>query len=285
MIKIKINKELGGNLTSINFNGIEMLHQPDKDSWMGQDVDIFPFTARLKDGKYLVEGKEYSMKNHGLIRYLKPTVLFDDSDYKVVTYTYSEDTLKQYPYKFRFTTIYQVRNNTVKITSKVENLDNKTMYFGLGWHPAIQIPHCVKDDKYCIDGSYIDFGKETRFNRYFTDEKGNYITRLGFYKKMKRMNLSKNKFINNNSYILTTDDMDRLTLVRKDGIEVSYDFDKAPILTIWTMEKSGDYICIEPWYGIPDYDKPVLEMKDKPLINSLSAGKSISYSYSMTFKA
>lgn len=283
MLEIEVNKELGGNLSSVKFNGLEMLHQPDPDNWMGQDVNIFPFTARLKDGKYLVNGKEYSMKNHGLVRYMKPEVIFDQANYKLMRFTSSDETLAQYPFPFVYKVEYLVNHNTLTVTSSVENTGNQTMFFGLGWHPAIRIPHFEKDGKYCIEGSNIEFPKRIMFNRYFTDEKGNYITKEGPYKKLKKINLSKSLFKDNISYILDASKVREVTLNRKDGIKVVYKISKAKILTIWTMEKGGDYICIEPWYGVPDYAKPTLELKDKKLINSLEAGKTFNASYSMTF--
>lgn len=55
------NKELsitvnpnGGALSSIYDlrKNKELLYQPIENSWQGQDVIIFPFVARLKDGNY-----------------------------------------------------------------------------------------------------------------------------------------------------------------------------------------------------------------------------------------
>ena len=75
-LKVDVTLE-GGNLTSIydKKNNEELLYQKDERSWMGQDVVIFPVVARLKDGSYHVDGKEYFLKNHGVIRYSKLSVV------------------------------------------------------------------------------------------------------------------------------------------------------------------------------------------------------------------
>ena len=63
-LKVIINPN-GGCFASIfdKTTNKEILYQPIKESWQGQDVFIFPFVARLKEGKYLVNNKEYYLKN------------------------------------------------------------------------------------------------------------------------------------------------------------------------------------------------------------------------------
>ena len=43
----------------------------------------------------------------------------------------------------------------------------------------------------------------------------------------------------------------------------------------------GDYICIEPWFGQPDYFQPVREFRHKARMNTLDSGKTYTYTYSM----
>ena len=83
-LKVAVNIN-GGSLTSIydKTNNKELLYQPDGKSWAGQDVVIFPFVARLKDGKYTYNNDTYSMKNHGLIRYNKLELLEEYSFMKL----------------------------------------------------------------------------------------------------------------------------------------------------------------------------------------------------------
>ena len=56
----------GGSLTSIMVSNEERLFILDESIWSGQDNVIFPFVARLKNEKYMVDDKEYSMKIHGI---------------------------------------------------------------------------------------------------------------------------------------------------------------------------------------------------------------------------
>ena len=137
ILKIDVNLN-GGALTSIfdKRSNEELLYQKDERSWMGQDVVIFPFVARLKDGSYLYDNKEYFMKNHGLIRYNTLDVIYHDLTKIVLGFQYNEETLLQYPFKFNFEISYELIDNILKIEYHVYNVDDKVMYFNVGGHPA-----------------------------------------------------------------------------------------------------------------------------------------------------
>src|SRR5574344_750171 len=194
MLEIKIDEEKGGALSSILFNGEEMLHQKDEKSWMGQDVNIFPFIARLQNGIYHVEGKAYSLKNHGLIRYMKPKVICRTASIITEVFESNEDTLKQYPFKFKFYVSYIIRNNTLTIKNTIINEDDKTMYYGLGFHPAIRLACNEEEDNLNIDGNYIDFGKKITLQKYLTDERGEFIKNKVDFLSSRYFYLSKYKF-------------------------------------------------------------------------------------------
>ena len=83
-LRLKI-KDQGGSMTSIfdKKKNEECLYQPLSNSWQGQDIFIFPFIARLKDGYYLHNGKRYEFKNHGLIRYMVGEMSCDEKRAKV----------------------------------------------------------------------------------------------------------------------------------------------------------------------------------------------------------
>ena len=115
--------ENGGSLTSIydkEYNN-ELLYQPDERSWHGQDVVIFPFVARLKNGAYKVDGEEYYMKNHGLIRYNKMSLYKITDDSIIMYFDSNDDTLKEYPYRFHFEIKYLKWYNYSKSNNNIIN--------------------------------------------------------------------------------------------------------------------------------------------------------------------
>ena len=63
---------------------------------------------------------------------------------------------------------------------------------------------------------------------------------------------------------------------------VTLDF-KTPAVGIWTpCGKHAPFICIEPWYGVADWEGYDGELKDKYLINKLLPGSSFMSEYVIT---
>lgn len=100
-LKIELNKH-GACLKSIfdKRKNKELLYQPDGRSWSGQDVVIFPVIAALKNHSYKVDGKSYSLKNHGLIRYNDVYLVNQTEEEITLGFDDNEETLKLYPFKF-----------------------------------------------------------------------------------------------------------------------------------------------------------------------------------------
>lgn len=142
MLKIQ-SKKSGAELTSIKYNGKEMLFQGaqvlDNNGniyWKRQAPILFPIVGQLKNSQIQIEDKTYEMSQHGFAR---------DMDFEEISKTetkhhymlkYNEETLKKYPYKFELHVIYEIIEDTLTVTYKVKNIDDKTIYFGLGGHPA-----------------------------------------------------------------------------------------------------------------------------------------------------
>ena len=269
-LKVNININ-GGSLSSIydKVNNNELLYQPDGKSWNGQDVVIFPFVARLKDSKYEYNGNTYSMKNHGLIRYNKLELLNQTSTSLILGFDYNEDTLKQYPYKFHFEIMYSLNENELSISYKIKNLDDKPIYYEFGGHPAIKASGYESNNEFIFKDTTLKFFSNIETKRYVLDATGSYI--------INEENISLPKDIILNKEFITKDktlifDIKGINNVRlfTNGYIFSFDISEAQILALWTWPGLGNYICVEPWWGIPDYINPNPELKDKPLMHSLN---------------
>ena len=280
ILEVEIN-EKGGCLNSIKSNGYEYQWQGSEDSWTGKDVAIFPWIARLKDGNYFVDGKEYSMKNHGLCRYATLNVVEKTDTSVSLNLTANEETLSQYPYKFSFTSQYTLDGPILKVKYTVENIDNKTIYFGIGGHPAFNIPYVRKDTFDDITGNSIEFDKEINPKNYYLDSTGSFITHKGDFEPIKVLNLNKDIFVKYKTLMFTDEKIDKVTLHKKDGKDVKMRLNNPMTVAIWTKEKFGGYICIEPWNGIPDLMEPEKELSKKAGINKLEPKGIYTFEYSI----
>lgn len=151
----------GAELNSITSkkDGTEYLWNGNKNYWGYHAPVLFPIVGKVKDGIYRVDGKEYNLPQHGLAR-VREFELVEKTDNKLVfELSYSEDTLKIYPYKFSLKITYSLGQDGVTTAYTVENKDDKTIYFSIGAHPAFMCP--IKGGE-IINDYYFEFNeKET----------------------------------------------------------------------------------------------------------------------------
>lgn len=277
LLKIEINPH-GGCLKSIydKRKNKELLYQPDRTSWSGQDVVIFPVIAALKNHTYKVDGKNYNLKNHGLIRYNDVYLVNKDKDEIILGFDDSEETLKYYPYKFHFEISYKLLNDKIIISYCVINKDNKPIYFSLGGHPALaaSLTNNEFDDVSIFINGLIE-------KRYDLNKEGSQIIGVtqeisSGYKK-----ITKKEIEAFHTLIYDANKVESIKLKIKNN-EFIFDVSKAPVLAIWSMEKTGNFICVEPWWGLPDYDTPKEEISQKEGIIELAPENVFRTDYSIT---
>lgn len=281
-LRVGVTKK-GGSLTSIydKERKVELLYQPRSDSWQGQDVFIFPFVARLKEGKYMVDGKEYSMKNHGLIRYMDGDISIEKNGDIKVQFASSEETRKQYPFDFRAYSLYHLNKKSVVVSYHIFNLSGEEMPFMVGGHSAFKVPGVEKEEEFDISGTNITFEKRRHLRMVALDPTGSSVLGEKAYRHTDKILLSKAFFRDCPTLILKSETLDKVTLNKTDGSSIVIKKTNIPYLAIWSDTKFGDYVAVEPWNGIPDEENPKPEMKEKKAISILEPGKEFVFSYTI----
>lgn len=136
--------EKGATMTRILHNGVDFLYV-DEDNLASAERPrcgipfLFPIFGRLTDWKYTWEGQEYSMSIHGFGHTSVWQVAAHTENQLVLVLEASEETLSQYPFRFRVTLTFRVENGTVSILQKYENLDSKVMPYNFGFHPYFRV--------------------------------------------------------------------------------------------------------------------------------------------------
>ena len=285
-LSVSVNSD-GATLSSLKRmrDGREFLWQGSEDSWTEQDVVIFPFVARQKDGWYTVDGKRYDVPLHGVCRHQPFSATRVSATEIVLTNVFNEDSLTKYPYKYEYSVRFKVDDGALTVVHTAKNVDDKLMYFMMGAHPAFNICATYEGGKINTDGNYIDFLKEISPDYLTLEEKGHYITGKAPFGTIDRLSTGKDVMIKYKTVMLTDVGTDKLALRLADGESVYFDFGKVDVLAFWSMEDSGAYVCIEPWHGAPDKLNPDRELKDKAFVHMLEPGKTFSYTYKVSFDA
>lgn len=281
-LKVSIDFK-GGSLNSIydKKRNKELLYQPRKDSWQGQDVFIFPFIARLKNQTYTYENKEYHLKNHGLIRYMEGKRETSRDDVSIV-FESDEETKKQYPFDFVAHVKYKLVHNKLIVSYLVKNKSNTPMPYMIGGHPAFMLPGIERVDEFDISGNYVTFDKTVSLIRIEQEETCSFNIGENEYKITDKINLSKELFHKINTYIFKANDFRFVTLHKLDGSTITLDIGEAKYLALWSGNSYGNFVAIEPWNGVPDYLDSSSDITKKKGIEFLSAGEETCFSYSIT---
>ncbi|ASW44275.1 aldose 1-epimerase family protein [Clostridium isatidis] len=284
--KIKITANTyGGELNNLitKKDSVEFLWNGDEAYWKYHSPILFPIVGKVLDGKYIVDGKEYNLPQHGLARVREFNMIEKTENRIVFELLWNEDTLKLYPYKFSLRLSYDLLEDGVKVGYEVKNLDNKDMYFSIGGHPAFMCP-LFENEKF--EDYYFEFDQKETAEVMLTDINTGYFTRerKEFLNNQNKIKLDLKLFeydalifdsLKSNSITLKSD---------KNNKSITMDFTNFPYLALWTKATGAPFICIEPWYGHGDFFDFKGDFKDKEGNQMLKSNEIFTASYSLHLK-
>ena len=274
--------ELGAELRSIkDADDTEYLWQGDSAYWSDRAPNIFPYVARLTEGSYFLDGRLYKMQPHGFASRELFKVVSKTENELTLELSDNSKTYKQYPRRFSFKIKYLLDDATLKITFSVTNLDDKTMYYGLGGHPGFNVPMTADTE---FDDYYLEFEEKCAPKRvgftpscYLNGDKTDFPLENG-----KRIKLSHDIF-SDDAIVLT--DVSRKVKLTSDrgGKSVTVTFPKMNYLGIWHRPNTdAPYVCVEPWSSLPSTQDEISTFETQEDLMTLEAGKTEEYPWEIT---
>lgn len=267
--------ELGAEIISITVDGKERLWDGDPAFWSGTAPVLFPICGGLPNDRFTYNGKEYTMPKHGFARQqnFKVEKLNDLS--ATFLLESNPETLKMYPWDFEFRITYSLMNKRIKIDYDIKNLSEDTMYASVGAHEAHACPGGIEDYD-------IIFERNETLNSCGLE--GNLISNelipvikdtdtLPLYEKYFEIDALIFKDLKSRSAKLRN---------RKTGESLTVEFNGFDYLLLWTKPKA-EYICIEPWTGIPPMVNSGCDITEKEGITAIEKRSSFSRSHSIYY--
>ena len=273
MLKIQ-SKKSGAELTSIQHDGKEILFQGaqvlDGNGniyWKRQAPILFPIVGQLKNSTTQIEDNTYQMSQHGFAR---------DMDFDEISKTetkhhymlkYNEETLKKYPYKFELHVIYEIIEDILTVTYKVKNIDDKTIYFGLGGHPAFNCDYSNGEYEIVFNQKEDNIEFLKLKNGLIDTEKAENIIQDN------KIHLKENTF-DNDAVIMKNLKSNKVILQNHKTNQkiLEFDFTGFPFLALWS-KKGAPFVCIEPWQNTADRIDGTQIYKNKENIIELQKDK------------
>ena len=266
----------GAELRSFKKDETKYIFPADPEFWPRSSPVLFPLVGALNNKTIRINGKEYSMAQHGFAR---------DTDFKLLEKTESscifylrssEETKELYPFDFELRIEYVLIKNRLTISWRIINIGAETMYFSIGAHPAFCCEPCKSSVRLFKDGRRLDYFENLGYAA------GTLTGERSTVKLDDGRLLYNHHTFDNDAYILDGRQADEAELLDKNGTRLVTVRFETPALGIWSPTgKDAPFICIEPWYGIPDPKGFKGEFKDKPLSLACEPGGKTEKSYTI----
>lgn len=275
-IKVEIST-LGAEIHSVKKEGKEKIWQGDPSVWDRHAPLLFPICGGLKNDEYIYEGKTYKLSKHGFARDSEFLLESKEDEKAVFLLKSNQETLKVFPFEHELRVIYSLEKSKVNVEYNIKNLSKKDMYCSIGAHEAYACPggiekysilfeqnedlNSMKIEGVLLSKETICVGKNTNeiklSYKYFVPE----IDTLVF------SNLkSKKAWVKNN----------------ETGEKIEIEYDGFDYLGIWTKQ-NAEYICFEPWCGLPDLTDAHGDITKKEGIMKIPSEQTMIKTHSITF--
>lgn len=251
---------LGAELVSALYKGEEYLHQKEKVYWNRSSPVLFPIVGKLKNNNYKYNNKNYSLPIHGLARHKEFTFIKQDKNTLVFSLKEDSDSLKHYPFTFCLQITYTLEEDSFDISYEVSSKED--ILFSLGAHPAFIL-------KAKIDETYLEFVEKENLDLLCLNLENGCISKTKKnYLNSKILTLEKNIF-KEDALIFENIKSKKVSLKNnKNSKSVNITYEGFPFIGFWAP-MHADFVCLEPWCGIADYDNTNHRLEDKKGIITL----------------
>ena len=266
--------EIGAELKSLVYNNTEYIWEGKTEIWAGSCPLLFPICGGLKEDKYILNGKEYTLQKHGYARFKTFEIESKTDTTAVFLHKSDDETKKQFPFNYELRVFYTLENKTLKIDYSVKNLTDGTMCFSIGSHEGYYTPEGIEDydvifpQKETLNANVL-YGNILSNQQIPIIKEQEY---LPLYDKYFTVDALVFKELKSKSATLRN---------RKTGKALRVDFPDDKYFLLWHKPNSP-YICLEPWSGIPDVVDSSYDITEKEGIISLNAKSEYNHTHSIT---
>lgn len=261
----------------------EFLWNGNPEFWKYHAPLLFPIVGKVKDNTYRVNKESYTLPQHGLGRLNEFDLIENSENSLSFKLDYSDDTLKVYPFKFSLIVKYTLIDSTINISYTVKNLDDSTIYFSIGAHPAYMCPVLENES---LNDYYFEFNQKENAEIMLLNTSNGLFSgeSISFLKGENKINLSKELF-KNDALVFKSSELNSniINLKSKNHTKfIEFNFTNFPYLGLWAPPTGAPFVCIEPWFGHADYENFNGEFKEKEGVLSLGEKQEFNCAYSVT---
>lgn len=268
---------LGAELTSVlDQGGTQRIWQGAPGFWSKHAPVLFPIAGALKENRYALGGKDYTLPKHGFARECEFRVEEQSQDAATFLLTGEMTQNPGFPFTYAFRVRFTLLNHSIRIDYSTENLGDVPFWYGVGAHEGYDCPGGYAAHELAFDQ---DTGMLTRYVL-----RGGLLTGGTEPVPMQGNILPiRDQLFENDTLILLTHGSRGVTLQSKrHPRKVRVDFSGFDVLLIWA-QMGAPYVCIEPWSCPPDFMDTDHDITKKPGMTRLAGGEAHTHTHTITF--
>jgi galactose mutarotase-like enzyme len=276
ILSVSVNSH-GAELSSLRDRaGRELLWQGG-DAWPRRAPILFPIVGRMPGDELVHDGRSYPIGQHGFARDSDFAVESLGSSECVFTLVDTAETRSHFPFPFRLDVNFSVIGTTLTVRHSVANTGDEIFAASLGAHPAFAWPIL---DGIARDAHSIEFAvEEPAPIRRISD---GLLLPDSLPTPVVGTTLQLDESLFADDAIIFDRLSSRSVRYSAPGApSITLDFADFPLLGLWS-KAPGEFVCIEPWFGVTapqDFDG---EYDRKPGQFTLKPGESRVFTYSIT---
>lgn len=259
--------QLGAELRSVinNKTQKEYMWQAEPSVWNRSSPVLFPFVGRLKNDQYTYSNNTYHLPQHGFARNFDFEIIQQTDTNIIFQLCANDKTLEDYPFQFNLQLNYELVDNALILTYRIENTGEDIMYYSLGAHPAFNLEADL--EKYSIQ-----FEKAENFERHLLDAGLRTLARSTVSMNGNILPLKK-EYFENDAIVIKGMQSDVLSILDEHLQKVvSLEAIDYPYYGIWT-KNPFPFICLEPWDGIADSVDSTGDLTSKEGIKTIESSE------------
>ena len=278
IIRVSVD-DAGAELSSLRDQfGRELLWQGES-VWTRRAPILFPIVGQLPGGILTHNGKDYPIGQHGFARDERFEASGQTETSVVFTLVDSAETRVHFPFAFRLQVRYSIALATLTVQTTVTNTDQAPFSASLGEHPGFAWP---LSPGIAREAHTIEFPELESFPiRRIVD--GLLVAESQPTPVVGRV-LSLNDSLFEDDAIIFDRLASRSVRYTAPGAPaVSIAFDDFAQLGLWS-KAPGQFVCIEPWFGMTAPQGFAGEYSEKPHQFVLAPQESRNFTYSITIE-
>ena len=268
----------GAELKNLKKDGVEFMWERNPEFWGKSSPILFPFVGSLKDNKFKFDGKEYEIETrHGFARDNDFELVEKGDNFLKFLFKSNEKTLEMYPFNFELYLTYKIENDKLEMKYEVVSSDNREMYFSVGAHPAFATP---VSDEIKLEDYYLELSEKETVDTFMRDDVLLQREKKACLNNENIINLGGDTFADDAIIFENVKSQKVALKCKKSNRELEMDYTGFPYIAFWSMA-NAPFVCIEPWYGISDYNDANGELAEKAGIEKTNGRFSAKLSISM----